>query len=121
MVHAVYWERSGYELLTPTDEQLVDWGRKLVDTELAEAGVTGNPVVVHGHATHVLVRESANADLLVLGRRGRGMLSEPWRLGSISGHCLHHAQCPVMITRPVDTAEQDPHTRANPRVADKVT
>jgi len=107
VVHAVYWENSGYELIVPTAEQLVEWGRRLVDTELAKAGVAGNPVVVHGHAADVLVRASADADLLVLGRRGRGMLSEP-RLGSVSAQCLHHAQCPVMITRPVGAAEQAP-------------
>lgn len=97
VVHAVYWDNIGTELLTPTVEQLVEWGHKLVAVELAATGVTGMPVVEHGHATEVLVRHSADADLLVLGSRGHdpvaGLL-----LGSTSEHCARYGHCPVMVT-----------------------
>jgi nucleotide-binding universal stress UspA family protein len=96
VVHAVFWEKIGMELLTPTREQLVKWGRKLVATELAATGVAGRTVVVHGRAPEVLVRHSTHADLLVLGSRGRNPVVS--MLGSTSEHCARHAHCPVMIT-----------------------
>lgn len=49
-----------------------------------------------GHPADVLIRASADAGLLVVGRRGGGGFPG-LRLGSISRGVLHHAQCPVMI------------------------
>lgn len=53
--------------------------------------------VVRGPAGRVLVRVSANAVLLVVGKRGR----HAWtgRLGSVSEYCARHAQCPLVIVR----------------------
>jgi nucleotide-binding universal stress UspA family protein len=96
VVHAVYWENNGEQLLTPTSRQLVEGGRKLVAAELAATGVTGRPVVVHGHASEVLVRRSAHADLLVVGARGRNPVTS-LLLGSTSENCARHAHCPVMV------------------------
>jgi nucleotide-binding universal stress UspA family protein len=98
VLHAVHWDNSGEELLTPTNKQLVEWGRKLVLAELAATGVTGRPVVVDGHASEVLVRRSAHADLLVVGSRGRNPVTN-LLLGSTSENCARHAHCPVMVNR----------------------
>jgi len=54
--------------------------------------------VVEGYPPSVLVEESANADLLVVGSRGHGTFTEAL-LGSVSQHCSHHARCPVVIVR----------------------
>ena len=104
VVHVVRWERSGAELLTPTAEQLVEWGQRLVETELATVGVKGNPVVVHDYAPDELVRRSSDADLLVVGQRGHRIATGP-PLGSVSGHCVRHAMCPVMVTKSVEDSE----------------
>lgn len=51
---------------------------------------------VEGPAARVLVEAARNADMLVVGSRGRGGFSS-LLLGSVSGQCAHHAPCPVVI------------------------
>jgi len=54
--------------------------------------------VVCGHPVQVLIEESKEADLLVVGHTGhdsfKGML-----LGSVSTHTVTHASCPVTVVR----------------------
>jgi nucleotide-binding universal stress UspA family protein len=51
-----------------------------------------------GPAAKVLVEESRDASLLVIGNRGRGGFGGVL-LGSVSFHCVSHAQCPVVVVR----------------------
>lgn len=44
----------------------------------------------------IAVCESADADLLVLGKRGAG-LAERVILGSVADRLTHHAPCPVLV------------------------
>jgi nucleotide-binding universal stress UspA family protein len=61
--------------------------------EVANAeGVEVERRVVEGAPAAVLVEESRDADLLVVGSRGLV-------LGSVSQQCAHHAECPVVIVR----------------------
>jgi nucleotide-binding universal stress UspA family protein len=53
---------------------------------------------VEGAAAEVLVDESRDAELLVVGSRGLGGFSG-LLLGSVSQQCAHHAACPVVIVR----------------------
>jgi nucleotide-binding universal stress UspA family protein len=55
-------------------------------------------VVVEGHAAPELLDQSEGAALLVLGSRGHGAFAG-MLLGSVSEHCLSHAQCPVVVIR----------------------
>ncbi len=52
--------------------------------------------VVEGHPAGALLSAAANADLLVVGCRGRGSFAG-MVLGSVSRHVAAHAPCPVVV------------------------
>jgi nucleotide-binding universal stress UspA family protein len=71
----------------------------VIKQELGEdPPVAVQPLVKEGHAAHVLIEESADADLLVVGTRGyggfRGLV-----LGSVSQLVAAYAKCPVVVVR----------------------
>jgi nucleotide-binding universal stress UspA family protein len=59
-------------------------------------GVELDRRVVEGAPGAVLVDESRDADLLVVGSRGRGGFAG-LLLGSVGQQCAQHAACPVVI------------------------
>jgi osmotically inducible protein OsmC len=67
-----------------------------VRTEEADADVEAR--AVEGQAARMLLEASRDADLLVVGSRGRGGFRE-LLLGSVSQACARHATCPVVIVR----------------------
>ena len=59
--------------------------------------------LVEGDAGEVLAAEAGNAELVIVGSRGRGGLKSAL-LGSVSQHVAHHAPCPVVVVK-APTAE----------------
>ncbi|MDQ1630285.1 MAG: hypothetical protein QOC80_257 [Frankiaceae bacterium] len=55
-------------------------------------------VVREGRSAEVLLEESAAASMLVVGSRGHGAFTG-MLLGSVSAHCVAHANCPVAVVR----------------------
>jgi nucleotide-binding universal stress UspA family protein len=64
----------------------------------AAPGATFEQEIGYGHPAQVLVEQSETADLLVVGRRGRGAFTG-MLVGSVSMHCVTHAHCPVVVVR----------------------
>jgi nucleotide-binding universal stress UspA family protein len=65
--------------------------------EVGAAGVEVQPIVVQErHPAAALIELSSDADLVVVGSRGRGGFRE-LVLGSVSHACVLHATCPVVV------------------------
>ncbi|MDH2425465.1 universal stress protein [Sphaerisporangium sp. TRM90804] len=82
---AIDWGRHAAE------EQLVPWRTRYPRVEVRDLIVSGDPV-------EALSEASADADLVVVGSRGRGAIGSAM-LGSVSHGLLHHAHCPVAVVR----------------------
>ena len=109
VVFAHVWQLSaprefdiGYEYAAKVEEAanlLVDG---LVTKYRTVDGPTIEALVQQGHAGQRLIDAAADADLLVVGRRGYGGF-KGLLLGSISTYVVHHATSPIVII----TADED--------------
>lgn len=104
---ADYWAASYGLSPSLLDEFAADaekMARSMVDDVVGRRGgaVADVPVevrVVPGGPGRVLVEESRDADLLVVGHRGRGGFRSAV-LGSVGLQCILHAPIPVTVVRP---------------------
>lgn len=72
-------------------DRLDGWQKRHPEVEIRQ-------VVERDRPAHGLVRQSARAQLVVVGSRGRGGLTG-MLLGSTSHALIHHASCPVVVAR----------------------
>ena len=74
-----------------------------VETVVRDTPVPITKLVAEGDVRASLIEAAKNADMLVLGSRGRGGFAG-LKLGSVSSECVQHASCPVVIIKqPGDT------------------
>jgi nucleotide-binding universal stress UspA family protein len=96
---AEVWE-TVHEAIEAAARRAAVSAQALVDDmigELDEVEVEGSAIEGR-HAAQTLIERSRDADMLVLGSRGRGGFKR-LLLGSVSQQCAHHAECPVVIVR----------------------
>jgi nucleotide-binding universal stress UspA family protein len=110
------WARFSYTAEGMSPKQ-IEQAREMMDREQAEARQTAEDLlekIVHDvgpgtvpvttlalqdrHPADALVRQSSDADMLVVGSRGRGGFTG-LLLGSVSQNCIHHATVPVVVVR----------------------
>ncbi|GGY33389.1 universal stress protein [Streptomyces djakartensis] len=77
-------------------EHVLDVALAGLEERYPDVEVVRRPVA--GRVRHTLIEASADAQLLVVGARGRGGFTG-LLLGSVSQAALHHAQCPVAVVR----------------------
>jgi nucleotide-binding universal stress UspA family protein len=97
VIHA--WEMTASDTMAPDPAGAA---RLVLTTSLAEVdteGIEVQPRLVEGRPVPSLVRAAAEADLLVVGSRGRSGVAAVI-LGSVSSACVHYAECPVVVVPP---------------------
>jgi nucleotide-binding universal stress UspA family protein len=93
----------GLEIHVPWPDELIAQARVKLDEVIGAALPDMDPQGIHasvirGSALRVLLDAARDAELLVVGSRGRGAMAE-LLLGSVSEHCVRHAGCPVVVVR----------------------
>jgi nucleotide-binding universal stress UspA family protein len=98
VIHA--WELTASDTMSPDPagnaRSVLSHSLSDIDTE----GVEVHPRLVEGRPVPSLVQAAAEADLLVVGSRGRSGIAAVI-LGSVSSACVHFASCPVVVVPPV--------------------
>lgn len=102
---AIGFLSTGYEVALPDPADMMAATRTMLDAALDTVRASGDlggvqvePTVVEGHPGELLIRMSEEADLVVVGSRGRGGFVGAL-IGSVTNHVVNHARCPVVVVR----------------------
>ncbi|MFF7125601.1 universal stress protein [Streptomyces sp. NPDC016566] len=92
------WSAPAVDMDVDEDETRQKMRQELTEVLGADAAEAVRTHVVHGNPADVLLRAAEDAEVLVVGSRGRGGFARAL-LGSVSQHVSQHASCPVVIVR----------------------
>ena len=117
VVHAVATPTATWPPVPYPDSlavRLEDDGKKAVmhavkiaeDAMPADQKVTVNRELVYSTPALALIKMSDEAEMIVVGSSGRGLLSRGV-LGSVSSTVVRHAKCPVAVVRDEDPPDPD--------------
>ena len=106
VIHAYTLPHLGAEQALTTDviTRIHREAQDLIENEVDQLGELAAAIelscaAAEGAPAQLLLDAAAEADLLVVGSRGRGGF-KALLLGSVSQQCAHHATCPVVIVPP---------------------
>ncbi|MEQ4300071.1 universal stress protein [Plantactinospora sp. B6F1] len=97
------WQPPGYGPEDQATAERIELDELLTDARSRYPRVEVVAEVISGPAGQVMVEASRDAQLVVVGSRGRGGFGG-LLLGSISQQLLHHAHCPVAVVRELPSA-----------------
>ncbi|AET59000.1 hypothetical protein HPL003_11215 [Paenibacillus terrae HPL-003] len=85
------------------DERIEEEGRHILEPAsdfLKDEGISYRMLTGHGDPASIICQsaEQEQADLIIMGTRGKGLVSEII-LGSVSHHVIQHAPCPVLTVK----------------------
>jgi nucleotide-binding universal stress UspA family protein len=85
------------------DTDFAGTAARVLSLAISEIADPAGPVKIsstvrEGNPGQILLEAADGADLLVVGSRRHGGFAEAL-LRSVSQHCVHHAECPVVIIR----------------------
>ena len=89
-------------------EQAQEYLNEMAQRIQEKAGGEITTTVLHGHVASLLEEEAEKTDIVVMASHGRGGLSRAW-LGSVADQCVRHGHRPVLLVRPDEEGEVDPH------------
>jgi nucleotide-binding universal stress UspA family protein len=100
-MYGVGFSGMPYEMDLEGDANIV---LKQMVADLGDATPRGGVqvLILEGHPSQVLLDQAKDASLLVVGSRGHGAFTG-MLLGSVSQHCVSHADVPVVVVRAEET------------------
>lgn len=96
---------TGYEIALPDPSDMAAASQTMLDAAVDTVRETGDldgveidTKVLEGHPGERLIAMSQDADMVVVGSRGRGGFVGAL-MGSVTTHVVNHATCPVVVVR----------------------